>query len=1016
MGKGSKSKKIVEESESEVYHVEVITKARVVVDSADESSDQEGDRSSSRRKKRKRKKEKEKGKKSEARWEYYVKWAGYDSEANSWEPQENLETCVRLLGSFWEHVGMDNQDYPVGYEAVAKDHWIKKEKDHFAAEFRSAQEKIRREKEARDSTKKSKKSKRESKETWNSVVSSSKSEVGTKKDKHKPHQPSTDSEDDIPLSAISKKRKRHAIVHSDDVEDSMLKDGEYTPARKLFKLNDSSRIPVTEKDKKGVDGHAAPASPTSLFSEPSSPEEPLISAQPRPLPISSAPALPVKKFSSSGTSITIPRRPSHTLTKMTSSALDVASSGSGLSTKQRLAQGALEPKRPNAPYLSKPKANAPLPSKTVSATVMKSLSFKKKPALLSVNTTPTLSHDDIHHAPSPTLHQIQEPTLASLNASPYSPLLDDTPVAGPSQVNNAHEWAPSFNDPFADDSIDHSQTSVFPPTPTDPLMVMANNFLEGIMPPQIIAPLRPTADTRVEPVPPPSLYRKPALPARIPKKWRWSGTLSMGSGKGLSVTLQDTMESKQDSMRFSVALAANQTLLVPSLHDADDLKYILYACQLPSSLARLGPQGEEDAGPLRTIAQFMSKSHKVALSPIYLDEQLIGHILLFPPTMDHLVKHLKVPPDLRQSGGLVAALISWSLRPAQLSCRVDRPCSIFLARNAKMPPRAEKSTWNRSLRSMVSYHHALRVLSFPHLLHEFLTSGSSDRGYYAWLGRSDTRHSKKQGLETAFLHNIMAQTGAKYVGSNGTPRVVFVHVGALNTLYKLPKFPEWRARTAIHFYTYGTHERVPRTVWGIREIYPCGGVVTFTPSALSMDPPSVIRTIKQISKHPLWTCYVMPSVLGMLARSACLAEDPVAALNQAKFPYKYILDAIEVGELALLHAPPCSRNHPQSASQDWLWGHLTFSSLSGRKALEISLNTFTSKFSNVPESDLRSKMDEEIAQDLSIMQLQPAIMRDYRRFVILKYESQSVKISPQGLEWISLSNFDFKDDFLTTRP
>lgn len=68
MGKGSKSKKIVEESESEVYHVEVITKARVVVDSADESSDQEGDRSSSRRKKRKRKKEKEKGKKSEARW------------------------------------------------------------------------------------------------------------------------------------------------------------------------------------------------------------------------------------------------------------------------------------------------------------------------------------------------------------------------------------------------------------------------------------------------------------------------------------------------------------------------------------------------------------------------------------------------------------------------------------------------------------------------------------------------------------------------------------------------------------------------------------------------------------------------------------------------------------------------------------------------------------------------------------------------------------------------------------
>lgn len=86
----------------------------------------------------------------------------------------------------------------------------------------------------------------------------------------------------------------------------------------------------------------------------------------------------------------------------------------------------------------------------------------------------------------------------------------------------------------------------------------------------------------------------------------------MGLGKGLSVTLQDAIEAKQDSMRFSVALAANQAILVPSLHDADDLKYILNACQLPSSLARLGPQGEEDVGSLGTIAQFMSKSRKVS--------------------------------------------------------------------------------------------------------------------------------------------------------------------------------------------------------------------------------------------------------------------------------------------------------------------------------------------------------------------------------------------------------------------
>lgn len=46
--------------------LEVITKARVVADSADESSDKEGDRSSSKRKKKKKKKEKEKN--VEAKW------------------------------------------------------------------------------------------------------------------------------------------------------------------------------------------------------------------------------------------------------------------------------------------------------------------------------------------------------------------------------------------------------------------------------------------------------------------------------------------------------------------------------------------------------------------------------------------------------------------------------------------------------------------------------------------------------------------------------------------------------------------------------------------------------------------------------------------------------------------------------------------------------------------------------------------------------------------------------------
>ena len=43
---------------------------------------------------------------------------------SSWEPSENVADCTRLLESFWKHVGMDNEDYPTGYEVSAEPEWI----------------------------------------------------------------------------------------------------------------------------------------------------------------------------------------------------------------------------------------------------------------------------------------------------------------------------------------------------------------------------------------------------------------------------------------------------------------------------------------------------------------------------------------------------------------------------------------------------------------------------------------------------------------------------------------------------------------------------------------------------------------------------------------------------------------------------------------------------------------------------------------------------------------------------
>lgn len=42
----------------------------------------------------------------------------------SWEPHENVESCQRLLESFWSHIGTDDNDYFPGYVVSASEGWI----------------------------------------------------------------------------------------------------------------------------------------------------------------------------------------------------------------------------------------------------------------------------------------------------------------------------------------------------------------------------------------------------------------------------------------------------------------------------------------------------------------------------------------------------------------------------------------------------------------------------------------------------------------------------------------------------------------------------------------------------------------------------------------------------------------------------------------------------------------------------------------------------------------------------
>jgi hypothetical protein len=210
--------------------------------------------------------------------------------------------------------------------------------------------------------------------------------------------------------------------------------------------------------------------------------------------------------------------------------------------------------------------------------------------------------------------------------------------------------------------------------------------------------------------------------------------------------------------------------------------------------------------------------------PLSMDNVVVAHIVFFPHVLVGLCRCLKVPSGVQVSGSLVAVLLPLASSLAQCSRSWRKPPSMYIPAETHMEPMiADKTRWDRSIRTKPFYQHAIRMLQFPSWLHEYLSAAEHTRAFCVWWETGDVR-KKKAAMETKFLYSIMEQCRAKHSSSSSSDiRVVFVHVGALKNIHKFPSFVERCSKgNLIQFYTYGTHESIPPEEWGVREIYPCG--------------------------------------------------------------------------------------------------------------------------------------------------------------------------------------------------
>lgn len=155
------------------------------------------------------------------------------------------------------------------------------------------------------------------------------------------------------------------------------------------------------------------------------------------------------------------------------------------------------------------------------------------------------------------------------------------------------------------------------------------------------------------------------------------------------------------------------------------------------------------------------------------------------------------------------------------------------------------------------------------------------------------------------------------------------------------------------------------------------------------------------------------------------------------FVYEDLFKMIKNGKLALLTQPPFLPNDAKGITE-WASSQLRLFSMDERGILQFCLRNFMKEYENIDEEGWPFAVKEEVLSSLSSMQVQPSIMKNYRRFVVLRgrleYEGKEDKkdfetrgvsnVSPLSqqresayfvvqAEWTTLSDFEWKDEFFS---
>lgn len=347
-------------------------------------------------------------------------------------------------------------------------------------------------------------------------------------------------------------------------------------------------------------------------------------------------------------------------------------------------------------------------------------------------------------------------------------------------------------------------------------------------------------------------------------KWRWSGDLFVNADELSavqygSIVISNPTESPSGELELrytNFALKEGNSLRITKLHPISIFHLIRAACKPATQLLEVGPRGEADKERFGKLVGFMNYSHvvsalaiskkrlltpmQIALVELFVGEISAGFLALIPTQNKPLLDAFSLSALVYNSNTLTAAVLPWKISTdryrkvkwwgsLELSAvSLSRPLhgkeEVFLPRSSHFVSReqslqiAQKGPVTQRMASILP---AVNFLHFPRRLAE--TMSLPDRPFIIWDDYPlEAPHSETRALRTV-LAACSSPRPAKEVQPLDHAKVIFVHIGALATLYRLPRLVERRSKhQETFFYLYGTHPNINPTQWGIREVFVLG--------------------------------------------------------------------------------------------------------------------------------------------------------------------------------------------------